>query len=97
MAINPANLGNLNNQAGQIVTSLRDSFEAVHRFNLYVQNLGSSGLVALGFSSGDASLMLAVFGNLDQIRSAYVGGAYAGPALPFDFQGQTVPLWGGNV
>ena len=97
MAINPPNFGNLNLAAGQVVVNLRNAFEDVHRFNLFIQNYGKTALVTLGFASADADLLLAVFGNLDQIRSAYVGGAYAGPALPFDFEGQTVPLWGGNV
>jgi hypothetical protein len=86
----------LNNLAGQYVLSLRNDFENAARFNDYLNNLGNPGLVALGFSSDDANLLLAIFGNIAAIATVYTGGEYTGPNLPFDFQSQTIPLWGGN-
>jgi hypothetical protein len=89
-------VSSINNQAGQYVLAIRDDFENIINHNSYLNELGQAGLVALGFSTNDAALLLAIFGNLSQIAAAYQGGNYAGPALPFNFESQTIPLWGGN-
>jgi hypothetical protein len=92
----PPSQSSLNNQAGQYVLSLRNDFENAVNFNDYLNSLGQAGMVALGFSSEDADLMIAIFGNIASIATVYTGGNYTGPNLPFDFQAQTIPLWGGN-
>lgn len=93
---NQPSQSSLNNLAGQYVLALRNDFENVINFNAYLNDIGAAGLVALGYSSNDAALMLAIFGNLASISDVYQGGAYSGPNLPFDFEAQTIPLWGGN-
>lgn len=96
MAINPPNLGTLQQQAGQIVLDARTSLQRIIFFNQYLQFLGQSGLVALGLSSDDAALLLAVYGNLAAVANVCMGQPYTGPTLPFNFLAQTVPLWGGG-
>jgi hypothetical protein len=96
MAINPPNFGIINAQAGQIVLDARNALQRILFFNDYVQNLGHDGLVTLGFSSDDANLMLAVYGNLAAVANMCLGAAYTGPSLPFNFLAQTIPLWAGG-
>lgn len=96
MAVNPPNFGLINQQAGQIVIDARNVLQRIQFFNDYIQDLGSEGLVALGFTSDDAALLLAIYGNLDSVANVCTGQAYAGPTLPFNFMAQTIPLWSGQ-
>ena len=96
MAVNPPNFGLINQQAGQIVLDARNVLQRIQFFNDYIQVLGEAGLVALGFTPEDAALLLAVYGNLDSVANVCTGQNYAGPALPFNFMAQTIPLWGGQ-
>ena len=96
MAINPPNFGQINAQAGQIVLDARNALQRILFFNDYIQEMGHTGLVALGFSSDDATLMRAVYGNLASVANMCLGAPYAGPALPFNFLAQTIPLWAGG-
>jgi hypothetical protein len=86
----------INAQAGQLVLNCRNSLQQILFFNDYLNNLGQSGLIALGFSSGDATLLLDVYENMAAVASMCMGSAYTGPTLPFNFLAQTIPLWGGN-
>jgi hypothetical protein len=96
MAVNAPNLGLISQQAGQIVIDARNIIQRVIFFNQYIQTLGIDGLVALGFVQADAELMIAVYANLSTVADVCLGEAYTGPPLPFNFLGQTVPLWGGQ-
>jgi hypothetical protein len=96
MAINPANMGQLSQQAGQIILSSRNALQQIIYFNLYLQTIGHDGLVALGFSDTDAVDLLTVYGNLNSVAQMCNGGAYDGPALPFNFLQSTAGLWGGQ-
>lgn len=96
MSVNPPNFGLINAQAGQIVIDARNVLQRVQFFNDYIQNLGVNGLVALGFTSDDAALLLAIYGNLDAVANVCTGQTYNGPPLPFNFMAQTIPLWGGQ-
>lgn len=86
----------LNQQAGQILLSLRSDMYQVMSFNGYIQQLGHDGLVALGFTSQDATDLLQVFANVDDIRAMAMGAPYSGPTLPHNFLEDCTPLWGGN-
>jgi hypothetical protein len=90
------NQSQLNNQAGQIILNARAAIQQIIFFNDYLNVLGSGGLIALGYTTEDAALMLAVFGNMATIANTCNGGQYVGPPLPFNFLEQTIPLWGGN-
>lgn len=86
----------LDQQVTSIVLALRTDMTNVQQVNAYLQNLGVAGLTAapLSYTAADAQALLTVFANLDSIRVMAQGGAYTGPALPFNFTMQTVPLWG---
>lgn len=86
----------LNQQAGQLLLALRQDMFQVQAFNAYIQQLGSDGLQAMGFTSDDAALLLTTFAAVDSIRAMAMGGAYTGPTLPFDFLDAAVPFTGGN-
>jgi hypothetical protein len=93
--IQPSQAG-LNATAGNIVINARNALQQILFFNDYINNLGQAGLVALGFTTDDANLMLAVFGNMSAISNTCLGEPYTGPSLPFNFLAQTIPLWGGQ-
>lgn len=96
VAINPPNFGLINSQAGQIVLDARNALQRILFFNDYIQEMGLNGLVALGFSSDDAALMLSVYQNLSAIANVCLGSSYSGPPLPFNFLAQTIPMWAGS-
>ena len=90
------NLGTINQQAGQLLVSLRIAITQARQFNDYLTGLGSAGLVALGMSATDATTMLTAYSNLNYLANVFYGDAYTGPALPHDFYSDMVPLTGGN-
>ncbi len=96
MAVNPPNFGIINAQAGQIVLDARNALQRILFFNDYIQEMGHSGLVALGFASDDADLMLSVYSNLAAVANTCLGAPYTGPPLPFNFLAQTIPMWAGS-
>lgn len=89
----------LNSQATQIVLQARSAIDAINKFNAYLQGQGNTNLEAIATAAGDATAaadvteLLSVFANLAAIAGACGGEAYTGPPLPFNFVGQTVPLW----
>ena len=90
------NLNNLNQQAGQIALSARNALQQVLFFNNYLLTLGAAGLEGLGMAPDDATALLAIYADMAAIASTCMGEPYAGPDLPFNFMGATVPMWGGN-
>ena len=97
MAIgNQPSMTTLNGIAGNLTVTLRNTMVGIQQYNSYIQFLGTGGLTALGFSTADATSMLAIFANLDAIITACTGGDYTGPPLPYDFLAEAVPLWGGQ-
>ena len=96
MAINPPNFGIINSQAGQIVLDARNALQRILFFNDFVQEMGHDGLVTLGFSSDDATLLLSVYANLATVANMCLGAPYAGPPLPYNFLAQTIPMWAGG-
>jgi hypothetical protein len=87
----------INALAGQKAIGLRDAVYEAIRFNAYLTALGGQTfLVGLGMSSGDAAAMVAAYGNMASWAAVFPGGAYNGPALPFNFESNSTPLWGGQ-
>ena len=86
----------LNQQAGQLLLSLRQDMFQVQAYNAYIQKLGAAGLQAMGFTADEAAVLLTTFAVVDAIRAMAMGAPYAGPALPFDFLDACVPFTGGN-
>lgn len=97
MAIgNQPTMGTLNGIAGNLTVTLRNTMLSIQQYTDYIEGLGQPGLIALGFSSTDAALLLSIFANLNAIITACTGGAYTGPPLPHDFVSEAIPLWGGS-
>lgn len=94
MAINTPNKGALDSRIGQVTTSLRDSMRAVTDLWNELSTLGSDQLVAIGYTTEDVAALAAALGAISQLATAYEGGAYAGPTLPFDFLNATAGWWG---
>jgi hypothetical protein len=86
----------LNQQAGQLLLSLRQDMFQVQAYNAYIQQLGSAGLQAMGFTAEDATMLLTTFAAVDSIRAMAMGSPYVGPTLPFNFLAAAVPFTGGN-
>lgn len=85
----------INQQAAQIIITLRNNILAVQQFYASLSFLDIQGLVKIGFSETDAQTLLTVFGYLNAICAMVNGGTYAGPDLPHNFVQDTVPFWGG--
>lgn len=97
MAIgNQATQASINAQAGQLVIGTRNNIMDIIQFNSWLQSVGQDGLVSTyGFTAEDATELLNVFVNMNAVAELCQGMPYTGPELPFNFVGQTVPLWGG--
>lgn len=96
MAINPPNFGIINQQAGQLILNARNVLQQILFFYDYLNSLGVTGLVDLGFSAADAQLLLTVYTHMASVVNVCFGEAYTGPALPFNFLAETIPLWAGQ-
>lgn len=98
----PPNQGTLNQQAGQILISLRNDLTALSNFNAYIQGLGEAGLTGspISMSQADAQQMLQVFADCTAIALVASGGDYptdgSVPALPHNFLADIVPFTAGN-
>lgn len=86
----------INLQAGQIVLNARNSLQAILFFYQYLSSIGHAGLMTLGYTDEDATELLSVYTNMASVVNMCFGLPYTGPALPFNFLAQTVPLWGGQ-
>jgi hypothetical protein len=90
------NLATINQQAGSLMVNLLNSIEQAQVFYQYLNGLGSSGLIALGMASADATALLSAYSNANALANVFYGQAYTGPALPYNFYNQIVPLTGGQ-
>lgn len=91
-------LAQLNQLAGTNALNFRNATQAIVEFNSYVQGMGEAGLMAAPYSMTqvDADNMLSTYEALAQVCQALLGGVYSGPALPYPFLGNAVPLMGGQ-
>lgn len=65
----------VDNRAGQLCLQLRDTLNNIGVFNAYLVALGQAALVADGYSSAEATAILANFSVLDQFRQVFLGAA----------------------
>jgi hypothetical protein len=93
----PPNLGLLNIQAGTLLVNLRNAVQQAQAFGDYISLQGEAGLMAMGMAQADAAELLDVYANLQALAGAFYGLPYTGPALPFNFYHQIVPLTGGQT
>jgi len=95
MSVNLPNKGQLDSRVGQVSVNLRDALEDVANLYNNLVQVGQANLTTMGYTSDDVNNLLATWGALAQLASAYEGGGYAGPALPFNFKNSTAAWWNG--
>jgi hypothetical protein len=95
MSINVPNKGQLDGRIGNTSVALRNAMDDIANLYLHLTELGSDVLISMGYTSDDVNALLATYGALNQLTSAYEGGGYAGPALPFNFKEATAAWWNG--
>ncbi len=85
----------INQQAGNLAVTLRDTMDAIKNFQAWIGAFGGhNALVSqLGFQLADAQTIESTFTNLDQLRQAYQGITTI-PAT-FNFEANSQALWGG--
>ncbi len=89
----PATQQSINQQAGQFTVALRDAFQSVIFFNNWLTSSGGQTfLVALGYTSNDAAVLVSTFANLAALGAIYVGGT---PGAALNYQQNSNLLWGG--
>jgi hypothetical protein len=82
----------LNNQAAQLATTVRQWAYQVLIFQAYVVAQGAAGLEALGFASGDASNMISMADYMATVAQVYQGTATQ--ASEFNFENELSALTG---
>jgi hypothetical protein len=93
MAIgNQPTMAQLNGQAAQVAIQLRTACQQTLALQAYVVSLGSAGLQALGFTSGDATAMLNQCSYMATVAQVFQGTATQGSL--FNFQNALVALTG---
>jgi hypothetical protein len=95
MAIgNDPNMQQINSEAAQIAGQFRSNALQAQELQAYVVGLGQAGLVALGFASGDATLLLTCCSYMATLAGVYQGTVTQGSL--FNFQNALVALTGPN-
>jgi hypothetical protein len=95
MAIgNIPNQAQVNSQAAQLATQWRSAAEQSIAFNAYVSSLGTAGLIALGFASGDASNMITMSNYMLTMAQVFQGTATQ--SSDFNFQNALIAVTGPN-
>lgn len=75
MAGIPINKDIVNQRAGYLVKTLRDTLAEITRTKLILDGLGDEGMIALGFTQTEADLIQAAFFDLDKVRQVANGQA----------------------
>lgn len=89
------NTNTVNQTAGQLATTLRDTLQEIVNFNNWLGAFGgASALITLGFSSSDANTIISTFGNLNTLSNVANGTATQGAT--FNYIANTEALWGGQ-
>jgi hypothetical protein len=89
---NIPSLAQVNSQAYQIALQYRSAAQQALAFQAYVNALGQSGLVALGFASADASALITQANYMATLAQVYEGTATQ--ASLFNFQNALIALTG---
>lgn len=93
MAIgNQPNVQQLNAMAAQIAGQYRSNAEAALQLQAYVVGLGHAGLMALGFTDADATLLATCCNYMATLAQVFTGAATQGST--FNFQNALIPLTG---
>jgi hypothetical protein len=77
---------------GKIARDLNVAFERIADFTYWLDGVGSTGLVALGYTEAEAATMLSAFADLDELRAVYQGALDLPTAK--DFRQFARRIWG---
>ena len=83
----------VNSAAGSAALNLRSAFQAVVNLQDWLGTQTNASLVALGFTTGDAAVIISTIGNLNTLAGVYAGAA---PGSAFNYQANSFGLWGGQ-
>lgn len=90
---NQPSVASVNSQAGGLAVQLRSLMQQIQNFQAWLAVEGSAGLVAIGFTAGDAATIISTFGNLNTLAGIYAGAA---PGAAFNYESNSNSLWGGQ-
>lgn len=65
--------GDIDARGGSLSVQLRDTLAGIHAFTAFLNDLGSQGLQAAGYTPTEATDWLTNFGVLDQFSQVFVG------------------------
>ena len=85
----------IDNSLTSLALQWRNLAQQTIDLNEQIATMGSAGLIAAGYASGDVASVQAFAGNLADIAGIYQGQP-AGLTLPFNFCANTYPLWAGQ-
>ena len=66
----------LNFRAGEITTLINDNLNKAVEIKQYLDGVGHAGLVALGFSDGDADILISAFNDLETTKTQFDSSAF---------------------
>jgi hypothetical protein len=92
---NQPSVSGINSAVAGFAVTLRDTFADIVQFNAWLAAYGSAAaLETLGFTAGDAAVIVSSMGNLATLASVAAGTATQ-PA-EFNYVANTEVLWGGQ-
>ena len=91
----------VNNTLTSLAVQLRNVMGTIREQQTPIQNMGSAGLQALGFTSADAASVLSFFGYMNSVEEVYYGQLQQGGtggtgATLFNFDNALSAVWGGQ-
>ena len=66
----------LNFKAGEITTAINDNFNKAVEIKQFLDGIGHAGLVAMGFSAGDADILISAFNDLEASKIQFDTSAF---------------------
>ena len=66
-----------------LTTDLNVAFDEIRQVQAWMVTQGSAGLQALGYTEGEAAIILSAFSDLDTLRTIYEGSAALAQARDF--------------
>lgn len=85
MAGAPTTKSEIDAQTAAVVVSLRDSLDRAQRISLWLSGKTDAEVTALGYSSGEVSVLKSAFTQLNQLRTVATGQATVVSANDFLF------------
>ena len=92
---NQPSVSGINSTVGGFAITLRSTFQAIMNYNAWLSAYGgATALEALGFTAGDAAVIISSVGNMATLANVAYGTATQG--TEFNYIANTEGLWGGQ-